>query len=81
MQRWFLNFFRGSRREAAMRSVVAQNRFARRYGLAVLTISINLVMASVVLTCAFFISIRMLEAGTLTMPDELRESVLRKGGG
>lgn len=54
-------------------STVRQNRFARRYGLRMLSVSINLLLASVLITVCYQTVLYMQESGTLTVPDAIRE--------
>lgn len=62
----------GARRRAR-RSIVRQNRLARRYGLMTLTFSFNLLLASLALTLTFMAALHLYESGVLTLPDDLRD--------
>ena len=49
-------------------SYIKQNRFARRWGLPLLRLSYNLFLASVFITCAYFIAVSMYENGDFNPP-------------
>ena len=53
-------------------SMNRQNAFARRIGLKALTLAINLLLASIAITGAYFIVITLVESGVLTAPDNLK---------
>ena len=61
--------FRASARSSQMR----QNRFARRVGLPVLTVMMNLVLGSIIITTCFEIAMNLYESGYLSMPKEIKE--------
>jgi hypothetical protein len=52
-------------------SFMRQNRFARRYGLPLLTLSINLFLASVFITFAYYTITYLYEGGYLNPPDRM----------
>ncbi len=60
--------------ESAKSSQMKQNRFARRIGLPMLTVMMNLVLASLVLTLCFEVALNLYESGYLTMPRNLIKS-------
>ena len=72
LQRGWAQALPARMREGARASVSRQNRFARRYGLPMLTFSVNLLLASVALTLAFLVALRLAESGALSLPDEIR---------
>lgn len=51
-------------------SFVRQNRFARRFGLQLLTLTFNLFLASVFITVAYYAALGLLDSGILT-PDRI----------
>jgi hypothetical protein len=59
--------------EQARRSLVNQNRFARRHGLVMLTVALNMMLASFAVTGAYFAVIYLYETGTLTLPERLTQ--------
>lgn len=50
---------------------IRQNRFARRFGLPLLTLTINLFLASVAITGAYFLAIYMMEGGYFNPPQRV----------
>ncbi|HVL38476.1 MAG TPA: hypothetical protein VM328_03700 [Fimbriimonadaceae bacterium] len=61
----------GSRWSArARRSVVAQNRWARRYGLGLMTLSMNLFLASLFISLSYALTLELYSAGALTVPSD-----------
>ncbi|MGV3618392.1 MAG: hypothetical protein ACO1SV_23955 [Fimbriimonas sp.] len=78
LQRRAENWLPERKRPAARASVLRQNRFARRYGLKILNVSISLVMASVLLTGCFHLALYMYDSGLLTMSTDLRERIEEK---
>jgi hypothetical protein len=75
LQRGAENLVPERRRPSVRASTARQNRFARRYGLGILTVSINLLLASMALTACFYVALYLVENGSLTMSSELRERV------
>ena len=57
-----------ARRERARLSKNRQNRFARRVGLTWLTLAINLLLASMAITGAYFLMLSLVESGILDTP-------------
>jgi hypothetical protein len=55
----------------ARRSHLRQNRFARRYGVTLLTGTIYLFLASLCFTLTYQLALTALESGVLTPPDRL----------
>ena len=72
LQRRWLLMVREHKREAAWASVCRQNKFARRYGLTMLTVSYNLLLASILVTWVFFLLLDWQEKGYLAPLDEQR---------
>lgn len=65
---WVRRFRRGWLRkipDSTARRMVRQDRFARRHGLAILTFSMTLVLASLALTVTYLVALEMLNAGLL----------------
>ena len=60
-------------REKAYRSMVRQNVFARRIGLPLMTLMMNLLIGSLILTAVWFASLWLIEHGILSVPDDIRE--------
>lgn len=66
LQRASLTWFKeGQKREKARQSMVKQERFARRYGLLVVTWSIRLMLLSLTLTWGFRLVLYLQETGVL----------------
>ena len=57
-------------RENARRNIVRQDRFARRYGLKVLTVSFFFLTASVLLSFTAMVALHLLDNGWLTYPQD-----------
>ena len=53
--------------------MVRQNRFARRYGLKILTVAVNVLLASIIITLSFLMALNLVDQGILTVPDAVRE--------
>ncbi len=62
-------------RESARRSQNRQNRFARKTGLPVLNVLMNLVLGSLIVTLCFEVALNLFESGYLTMPKEISQKV------
>lgn len=64
---WIKRFQRASERwfPKAKPSMVRQNRWARRFGLRLLTFSFNVLVASMIVTAAYFVVLEMLQGGYL----------------
>jgi len=75
LQRASGNLFPAARQDRFRQSVVKQNRWARRYGFALLTFSLNLFLASVIVTGTYFLVLGLYESGQLSMPDSMRHNV------
>ena len=63
------NMFGPERKEKMLASMKRQNRFARRIGLPLLTISVNLLLASMLLTTSYLAILRVYESGYLQPPE------------
>lgn len=72
LQRASLNLFSGERRERARSSMVRQNRWARRTGLSLLTFSVNMLLASMIITGSYFLILNLYESGYFNGPEGLR---------
>lgn len=57
-----------AKREAALASHRKQNAFALRYGLRILVVMFNILLASVLLTLTLTASLRLYEAGLFNAP-------------
>ena len=53
--------------------MVRQNRFARRYGLRILVVAVNILLASIVITVCFLMALNWADQGIFTVPDAIRE--------
>ncbi len=47
------------------RRMIRQDRFARRHGLLVLTLSLNMMLASFAITGCYLVAVRLFESGIL----------------
>ena len=63
LQRSSLRLVREARRSEVSQSIKRQNRWARRVGLPLLTLSINLLLASIVITTSYFLILGVYEQG------------------
>lgn len=72
LQRSSTKLFPASMQDKARRSMIRQNRFARRIGLPMLTVSMNLFLASIILTGTYFAVLNLYESGTLSATDEMK---------
>jgi hypothetical protein len=75
LQRASYGWLPEGKRARAEQSLIRQNRFARRVGLTMLTVTINVFFASVAITATLSLSLRLIESGVLTMPDEVRDQI------
>ena len=66
LQKGSMNLIPAARRERARQSLVGQNRFARRHGVALLTFMFKLLLASVIFTFAYFLALWFLATGGLS---------------
>jgi len=73
LQRKSTTIFGGRFQEKARHSLVSQNRFARKHGLVMLTVALNLMLASFAVTGTYFAVIALYENGTLTLPEKLSQ--------
>jgi hypothetical protein len=64
--------FHERRRAKMMESMRRQNRFARRIGLPLLTLSVNLLLASVILTTSYLTVLRLYESGYLQPTEAMK---------
>ncbi|MFQ3677976.1 MAG: hypothetical protein SNJ74_08535 [Fimbriimonadaceae bacterium] len=67
-RRGFVRFLPESRRAGAWESVRRQDRFARRYGLTVLTISLGISIAIVFFGIAYSLALELYNRGQLSLP-------------
>lgn len=74
-QRRAVGLLPSSRQEKAWRDIRNQNRFARRYGEAILQGVVTAFLVSVLLTGAFYFALYLEESGNLTLSDELRTRI------
>ncbi len=68
LQRASLRLVRTERRAHAWDSMRRQNALARRFGLPILVLAMNLVLASVVITGAYMLLLSLSESGALQVP-------------
>lgn len=66
------NLFGPERKTRMLESMRRQNRFARRIGLPLLTVSVNLLLASMVITSCYLLVLRMVDAGVLEPSEAMR---------
>ena len=52
-----------------------QNRFARRIGLPMLKVMMNLVLGSIIITVTFLLATHLYDAGILTMPWQMQKAL------
>lgn len=69
LQRMPLRFARPGRREIVKRRMLEHDRFARRYGLRLLTYAILAFLCSVALTVVYIAGYALLDAGLLRAPE------------
>lgn len=67
-QRASLRLVRSERRPRALNSMRRQNMLARRFGLPILVFAMNLVLASLIITGAFFLLLSLESSGALRVP-------------
>jgi hypothetical protein len=72
LQRASANWMPASRRERARNSMIKQNRWARRAGLPLLTFSITLLLASMIVTGSYFLILGLNDAGYLEPSDSMQ---------
>ncbi|MBC8064326.1 MAG: hypothetical protein H7Y17_05815 [Chlorobia bacterium] len=63
LQRASANLFPAHKREKAWTSMKRQNSWARRVGLRLLTFSINMLLASMIITTTYFVVLGIYEGG------------------
>jgi len=71
LQRASMRWAGSSRESTLRRSLIRQNAFARRIGLWVLTLSLNLLLGSIVVIGAFAAAIELRDSGLLTYPTQV----------
>jgi hypothetical protein len=76
IQRKSVLLFPPTMRERAWRSMVKQNKFARRIGLPMLTSMMSLVVGSILISGSFMLAMRLYEMGYLSVPRRLRRRLL-----
>lgn len=72
LRRGFPSLLPSSMRARAWESVKRQDRLARRYGLALLTGMMTLLLASIFVTATFVGTLKLYEQGALTVPSRER---------
>lgn len=77
LQRRWLLMVPEHRRARALESMVAQNRFALRYGLRTLVVCFNVLYASIALTVVYSVVVRLYLSGALTFPHEAQPTMGR----
>jgi hypothetical protein len=77
LQKRWLTWVRESKRDSARIAVRRQNRWARKWGLPLITISVNLLLASVLLTMVYLLAINLYESGAFTVPAEKQRAGVR----
>jgi len=71
LQRRWLRPVEGKPYKRFPESFVRQNRFARRFGLTLLTLTINLFLASVIITGFYYFAMFMWDGGYFTPPQRI----------
>jgi hypothetical protein len=77
LQRRSVLLFPEAQRAKAWQSMIRQNRFARRFGLRILVGTVNLFLASIVLTLCFLAALRLADEGVFSVPDVIRDRAAR----
>ncbi|MES1227289.1 MAG: hypothetical protein ABUL72_01380 [Armatimonadota bacterium] len=72
LQRASVNLFPESRRAKVHESALRQERFARKYGLAVVTLSLNVLALSLLLTGTYALVTTAIDRGWIVMPSQER---------
>jgi hypothetical protein len=72
LQRKSWHLFPDRFKPRARRSLNRQNRFARRYGLRMLTATLSLFLASIAVTACFMFALYLIDSGALTVPEDVR---------
>lgn len=73
-QEWPARFLRGERRATFLRRHYAQNRFARRIGLPLLTLAYELLLASALISIMYQGALKLIDGGYVS-PESLRSRV------
>lgn len=68
LQRASLKWFKNPK---VVESMKGQNRLARKYGLGTITVAINVLFASFLVTGSYLLAIRLYESGALNGPQAL----------
>lgn len=68
LQRASQRLFPEHKRAKAIQSMNRQNRWARRFGLKLLTFSVNMFLASVIVTATYFVVLDLYQGGYLEPP-------------
>lgn len=68
-RRGFVRFLPESKRAGAWDSVRRQDRFARRYGLGVLTVCLTISIAILLFGLAYSLALELYNRGQLSLPD------------
>ena len=73
LQRASVRLFPASKRERVQQAAIKQERFARKYGLTVLTFSLNVLALSLLLTLTYALVTEAIDRGWLVLNrDQLR---------
>ena len=64
--------FGADRRLKMLESMKRQNRYARRIGLPLLTLSVNMLLASMIITTSYMLVLRMVDSGWLQPTEAMR---------
>jgi len=68
IQRRWLGWVRESRRQGAVKAVKSQNKLARRWGYKTLRLVMNLLLASVLVTVFYLLTLNLYESGAFQVP-------------
>ncbi len=79
VQRWAIAVTPESRRDRALEGLKKQNRFARRIGLPLMTLVMNLCIASILLNVIYHAALSFSQSGAIDVPESLREAATRRG--
>ena len=79
IQRHMMGRMTPEKRRKAELNLYRQNRFARRIGLPMLTVMMNLILASIIISVVFRASLALFESGILTPPDKIKKAADDRG--
>lgn len=74
LQRAATSLVPAERRDRMRQSVIKQNKWARRYGFTLLAVSLNMLLASAIVTSTYFLVLGLYESGALSVPDSMKHA-------